>query len=146
MQVEKTHEEMIDYIISTVREKINKIRDETPDPFCCKKCGEYKTDNTDFSKNLIKNVEVKIGDNKTIGVDTINTERDYERNDIIEKPVHIGVDTINTERDYERNDIISVSYKQKKGKTFIIREIIRNMKHIPKGIVFYQQTEEISHV
>ena len=48
MQVEKTHEEMIDYIISTVREKINKIRDETPDPFCCKKCGEYKTDNTDF--------------------------------------------------------------------------------------------------
>ena len=122
-----------------------------------------------LGKNLIKNVEVKIGDNKTIGVDTINTERDYERNDIIEKPVHIGVDTINTERDYERNDIIekpvhigvdtinterdyerndiiSVSYKQKKGKTFIIREIIRNMKHIPKGIVFYQQTEEISHV
>ena len=76
-----------------------------------------------LGKNLIKNVEVKIGDNKTIGVDTINTERDYER-----------------------NDIISVSYKQKKGKTFIIREIIRNMKHIPKGIVFYQQTEEISHV
>ena len=70
-----------------------------------------------LGKNLIKNVEVKIGDNKTIGVDTINTERDYER-----------------------NDIISVSYKQKKGKTFIIREIIRNMKHIPKGIVFYQQT------
>ena len=99
-----------------------------------------------LGKNLIKNVEVKIGDNKTIGVDTINTEIDYERNDIIEKPVHIGVDTINTERDYERNDIISVSYKQKKGKTFIIREIIRNMKHIPKGIVFYQQTEEISHV
>ena len=76
-----------------------------------------------LGKNLIKNVEVKIGDNKTIGVDTINTEIDYER-----------------------NDIISVSYKQKKGKTFIIREIIRNMKHIPKGIVFYQQTEEISHV
>jgi hypothetical protein len=116
-----------------------------------------------LGKNLIKNVEVKIGDNKTIGVDTINTERDYERNDIIEKPVHIGVDTINTENKeekyslvdkvklkykeyYERNDIISVSYKQKKGKTFIIREIIRNMKHIPKGIVFYQQTEEISHV
>ena len=99
-----------------------------------------------LGKNLIKNVEVKIGDNKTIGVDTINTEIDYERNDIIEKPVHIGVDTINTERDYERNDIISVSYKQKKGKTFIIREIIRNMKHIPKEFVFYQQTEEISHV
>ena len=76
-----------------------------------------------LGKNLIKNVEVKIGDNKTIGVDTINTERDYER-----------------------NDIISVSYKQKKGKTFIIREIIRNMKHIPKEFVFYQQTEEISHV
>ena len=76
-----------------------------------------------LGKNLIKNVEVKIGDNKTIGVDTINTERDYER-----------------------NDIISVSYKQKKGKTFIIREIIRNMKHIPKKYVFYQQTEEISHV
>ena len=46
-----------------------------------------------LGKNLIKNVEVKIGDNKTIGVDTINTERDYER-----------------------NDIISVSYKQKKEK------------------------------
>ena len=49
-----------------------------------------------LGKNLIKNVEVKIGDNKTIGVDTINTERDYER-----------------------NDIISVSYKQKKGKRSI---------------------------
>ena len=52
MQVEKTTEEMIEYM-NNVREKLNKIRDETPDPFCCKKCGEYKTDNTDFSSNFI---------------------------------------------------------------------------------------------
>lgn len=53
MQVEKTPEEMIEYM-NNVREKINKIRDETPDPFCCKKCGEYKTDNnTDFSYILL---------------------------------------------------------------------------------------------
>ena len=52
MSAEKTPEEMIEYM-NNVREKINKIRDETPDPFCCKKCGEYKTDNTDFSSNFI---------------------------------------------------------------------------------------------
>ena len=52
MQVEKTTEEMIEYM-NNVGEKLNKIRDETPDPFCCKKCGEYKTDNTDFSSNFI---------------------------------------------------------------------------------------------
>ena len=48
MQVEKTPEEMIEYM-NNVREKLNKLRDETPDPICCKKCGEFKTDNNDFS-------------------------------------------------------------------------------------------------
>ena len=49
MQVEKTTEEMIEYMNNT-NEKLNKIWDETVDPFCCKKCSKYKTNNnTDFS-------------------------------------------------------------------------------------------------
>jgi hypothetical protein len=47
--------------------------------------------------NLIKNVEVKIGDNKTIAemVDgNLKVEHYYKNEIIIEKPVHIGVDTI----------------------------------------------------
>ena len=66
-----------------------------------------------LGKNLIKNVEVKIGDNKTIGVDTINTERDYERNDIIEKPVHIGVDIITSPNRDLRTPIIMPENEKK---------------------------------
>ena len=52
-----------------------------------------------LSKNLIKNVEVNIGDNKTIAemVDgNLKVEHYYKNEIIIEKPVRIGVDTINT--------------------------------------------------
>ena len=51
-----------------------------------------------LSKNLIKNVEVNIGDNKTIAemVDgNLKVEHYYKNEIIIEKPVRIGVDTIN---------------------------------------------------
>jgi hypothetical protein len=52
-----------------------------------------------LSKNLIKNVEVNIGDNKTIAemVDgNLKVEHYYKNEIIIEKPVRIGVDVINT--------------------------------------------------
>ena len=52
-----------------------------------------------LSKNLIKKVEVNIGDNKTIAemVDgNLKVEHYYKNEIIIEKPVHIGVDVINT--------------------------------------------------
>ena len=52
-----------------------------------------------LSKNLIKNVEINIGDNKTIAemVDgNLKVEHYYKNEIIIEKPVRIGVDVINT--------------------------------------------------
>ena len=52
-----------------------------------------------LSKNLIKNVEVNIGDNKTIAemVDgNLKVEHYYKNETIIEKPLRIGVDVINT--------------------------------------------------
>ena len=52
-----------------------------------------------LSKNLIKNVEVNIGDNKTIAemVDgNLKVEHYYKNETILEKPVRIGVDVINT--------------------------------------------------
>jgi len=52
-----------------------------------------------LSKNLIKNVEVNIGDNKTIDemVDgNLKVEHYYKNETIIEKPLRIGVDVINT--------------------------------------------------
>ena len=52
MSAEKTTEEMIEYM-NNAREKLNKIRDETPDPICCKKCGEFKTDNNDLNTRLL---------------------------------------------------------------------------------------------
>jgi len=48
-------------------------------------------------KNLIKNVEVTIGDNKTIAemVDgNLKVENYYKNEIVIEKPVRIGVNTI----------------------------------------------------
>ena len=51
-----------------------------------------------LSKNLIKNVEVTIGDNKTIAemVDgNLKVEHYYKNEIIIAKPVRIGVNTIN---------------------------------------------------
>ena len=51
-----------------------------------------------LSKNLIKNVEVNIGNNKTIAemVDgNLKVEHYYKNEIIIEKPVRIGVNTIN---------------------------------------------------
>jgi hypothetical protein len=51
-----------------------------------------------LSKNLIKNVEVTIGDNKTIAemVDgNLKVENYYKNEIVIEKPVRIGVNTIN---------------------------------------------------
>jgi len=50
-----------------------------------------------LSKNLIKNVEVTIGDNKTIAemVDgNLKVEHYYKNVIVIEKPVRIGVNTI----------------------------------------------------
>ena len=50
-----------------------------------------------LSKNLIKNVEVTIGDNKTIAemVDgNLKVEHYYKNEIIIEKPIRIGVNTI----------------------------------------------------
>ena len=50
-----------------------------------------------LSKNLIKNVEVTIGDNKTIAEmvdENLKVEHYYKNEIIIEKPVHIGVDII----------------------------------------------------
>ena len=61
-----------------------------------------------LSKNLIKNVEVTIGDNKTIAemVDGyLKVEHHYINDIIIEKPVHIGVNTISqtTNSNADRN-------------------------------------------
>ena len=50
-----------------------------------------------LSKNLIKNVEVTIGDNKTIAemVDrNLKVEHYYKNEIVIEKPVCIGINTI----------------------------------------------------
>ncbi len=50
-----------------------------------------------LSQNLIKNVEVTIGDNKTIAemVDgNLKVEHYYKNEIVIEKPVRIGVNTI----------------------------------------------------
>ena len=59
--------------------------------------------------NLIKNVEVKIGDNKTIAemVDgNLKVEHYYKNEIIIEKPVHNGVDTITSPNRDLRTPII----------------------------------------
>ena len=51
-----------------------------------------------LGKNLIKNCEVNIGDNKTIAemVDgNLKVEHYYKNEIIIEKPIRIGVNTIN---------------------------------------------------
>ena len=61
-----------------------------------------------LSKNLIKNVEVTIGDNKTIAemVDgNLKVEHYYKNEIIIEKPVRIGVNTISqtTNSNADRN-------------------------------------------
>ena len=52
MLEEKTTEEMIEYL-NKIREQTDKIRNETPDPICCKKCGEFKTDNNDLNTRLL---------------------------------------------------------------------------------------------
>lgn len=52
-----------------------------------------------LSKNLIKNIEVNIGDYKTITkmVDgNLKVEHYYKNEITIEKPVYVGVDVINT--------------------------------------------------
>jgi hypothetical protein len=59
-----------------------------------------------LSQNLIKNVEVTIGDNKTIAemVDgNLKVEHYYKNEIIIEKPVRICVDTINQSINSNRN-------------------------------------------
>ena len=59
-----------------------------------------------LSKNLIKNVEVTIGDNKTIAemVDgNLKVEHYYKNEIIIEKPVRICVNTINQTTNSNRN-------------------------------------------
>jgi len=61
-----------------------------------------------LSKNLIKNVEVTIGDNKTIAemVDgNLKVEHYYKNEIIIETPVRIGVNTISqtTNSNADRN-------------------------------------------
>ena len=59
-----------------------------------------------LSQNLIKNVEVTIGDNKTIAemVDgNLKVEHYYKNEIIIEKPVRIGVNTINQSINSNRN-------------------------------------------
>ena len=62
-----------------------------------------------LGKNLIKNVEVNIGDNKTIAEmldGNLKVEHYYKNEIIIEKPVRIGVDVINKITSHHR-DIIS---------------------------------------
>ena len=61
-----------------------------------------------LGKNLIKNCEVNIGDNKTIAemVDgNLKVEHYYKNEIIIEKPVRIGVNTISqtTNSNADRN-------------------------------------------
>ena len=61
-----------------------------------------------LSKNLIKNVEVTVGDNKTIAemVDgNLKVEHYYKNEIVIEKPVRIGINTIsqNTNSNANRN-------------------------------------------
>ena len=59
-----------------------------------------------LSKNLIKNVEVTIGDNKTIAemVDgNLKVEHYYKNEIIIAKPVRIGVNTISQTINSNRN-------------------------------------------
>ena len=70
-----------------------------------------------LSKNLIKNVEVTIGDNKTIAemVDgNLKVEHYYKNEIIIEKPVRIGVNTIsqtiNSNRDMRTTSQIPKIY------------------------------------
>ena len=61
-----------------------------------------------LGKNLIKNCEVNIGDNKTIAemVDgNLKVEHYYKNEIIIEKPIRIGVNTISqtTNSNADRN-------------------------------------------
>ena len=70
-----------------------------------------------LSKNLIKNVEVTIGDNKTIAemVDgNLKVEHYYKNKIIIAKPVRIGVNTIsqtiNSNRDMRTTSQIPKIY------------------------------------
>jgi hypothetical protein len=59
-----------------------------------------------LGKNLIKNVEVTIGDNKTIAemVDgNLKVKKYYKNVIVIEKPVRIGVNTISQSINSNRN-------------------------------------------
>ena len=64
--------------------------------------------------NLIKNVEVKIGDNKTIA--------------------EMVDGNLKVEHYYKNEIIIEKDNRNKQGKSFLLREIIRNMNYVPKGI------------
>ena len=66
--------------------------------------------------NVINNVEVKIGDNKTIAemVDgNLKVEHYYKNEIIIEKPVHIGVDIITSPNRDLRTPIIMPENEKK---------------------------------
>jgi hypothetical protein len=84
-----------------------------------------------LSKNLIKNVEVTIGDNKTIAemVDgNLKVEHYYKNEIIIEKPVRIGVNTINQSINSNRN------------------RDLRTTPQIPKNIVSpWTQTQDLKN-
>ena len=100
-----------------------------------------------LSQNLIKNVEVNIGDNKTIAemVDgNLKVEHYYKNEIIIEKPVRIGVDTINTITTPNR-DLISPPPIPKKilspwttpwrlldKQTYTERELVKNLELLGK--------------
>ena len=72
-----------------------------------------------LSKNLIQNIEVNIGDNKTIAemVDgNLKVEHYYKNETIIEKPVRVGVDVINRITSPDR-DLISPPPNEKISKS-----------------------------
>ena len=59
-----------------------------------------------LSKNLIKNVEVTIGDNKTIAEmvdENLKVEHYYKNEIIIKKPVCVGVNTISQTINFNRD-------------------------------------------
>jgi len=103
-----------------------------------------------LSKNLIKNVEVTIGDNKTIAemVDgNLKVEHYYKNEIIIEKPVRIGVNTINQTTNSNRNRDLRTSPIMPKNivspwtqpwrhnldkQTYTERELVKNLQLIIK--------------
>ena len=103
-----------------------------------------------LGKNLIKNVEVTIGDNKTIAemVDgNLKVEHYYKNEIIIEKPVRIGVNTISQSINSNRNlDLRSTPQIPKKiispwtqpwrynvdKQTYTERELVKNLELIGK--------------